>query len=78
MIQSMSIGHCIDNRFNRRFFGEVKWKCIRCMFRPLRYAIKDYIRFYCQKGQSRYDQTPLEKKRFIKKVIPIAKNKIEK
>ena len=52
----------------------------------LRYAIKDYIRFYCQKAStSRYDslRTPLEVKRCLNIrtsfVMPIAKNnKIEK
>ena len=91
MIQSMSrVGHCIDNGPIEGFWGIIKSEMYQ-MYEildeaSLRYAIKDYIRFYCQeRPQSRYDcKTPLE----VRKAAltsehplsyPIAKNnKIEK
>lgn len=67
MIQSMSrVGHCIDNGPIEGFWGIIKSEMYQ-MYEisdeaSLRYAIKDYIRFYCQeRPQSRYDcRTPLE------------------
>ena len=67
MVQSMSrVGHCIDNGPIEGFWGIIKSEMYQ-MYEisdeaSLRYAIKDYIRFYCQeRPQSRYDcKTPLE------------------
>ena len=53
MIQSMSrVGHCIDNGPIEGFWGIIKSEMYQ-MYEisdeaSLRYAIKDYIRFYCQ------------------------------
>ena len=91
MIQSMSrVGHCIDNGPIEGFWGIIKSEMYQMYDisdeASLRYAIKDYIRFYCQeRPQSRYDcKTPWE----VRKAAltsehplsyPIAKNnKIEK
>ena len=91
MIQSMSrVGHCIDNGPIEGFWGIIKSEMYQMYDisdeASLRYAIKDYIRFYCQeRPQSRYDcKTPLEvrKAALISEhplSYPIAKNnKIEK
>ena len=91
MIQSMSrVGHCIDNGPIEGFWGIIKSEMYQ-MYEisdedSLRYAIKDYIRFYCQeRPQSRYDcKTPLEVRNTALTSehplsYPIAKNnKIEK
>ena len=91
MIQSMSrVGHCIDNGPIEGFWGIIKSEMYQ-MYEisdeaSLRYAIKDYIRFYCQeRPQSRYDcRTPLEVRNAALTSehplsYPIAKNnKIEK
>ncbi|MGC6568446.1 IS3 family transposase, partial [Streptococcus sp. VTCC 12886] len=91
MIQSMSrVGHCIDNGPIEGFWGIIKSEMYQ-MYEisdeaSLRYAIKDYIRFYCQeRPQSRYDcKTPLEVRNVALSSehplsYPIAKNnKIEK
>ena len=91
MIQSMSrVGHCIDNGPTEGFWGIIKSEMYQ-MYEisdeaSLRYAIKDYIRFYCQeRPQSRYDcRMPLEVRNAALTSehplsYPIAKNnKIEK
>ena len=91
MIQSMSrVGHCIDNGPIEGFWGIIKSEMYQ-MYEisdeaSLRYAIKDYIRFYYQeRPQSRYDcRTPLEVRNAALTSehplsYPIAKNnKIEK
>ncbi|MCY7030576.1 IS3 family transposase [Streptococcus salivarius] len=91
MIQSMSrVGHCIDNGPIEGFWGIIKSEMYQ-MYEisdeaSLRYAIKDYIRFYCQeRPQSRYDcRMPLEVRNAALTSehplsYPIAKNnKIEK
>ena len=91
MIQSMSrVGHCIDNGPIEGFWGIIKSEMYQ-MYEisdeaSLRYAIKDYIRFYCQeRPQSRYDcRTPLAVRNAALSSehplsYPIAKNnKIEK
>lgn len=91
MIQSMSrVGHCIDNGPIEGFWGIIKSEMYQ-MYEisdeaSLRYAIKDYIRFYCQeRPQSRYDcKTPLAVRNAALTSehplsYPIAKNnKIEK
>lgn len=67
MVQSMSrAGHCIDNGAVEGFWGIIKSEMYQ-MYEisdetSLRYAIKDYIRFYChERPQSRYDcKTPSE------------------
>lgn len=67
MIQSMSrVGHCIDNGPIEGFWGIIKSEMYQ-MYEisdeaSLRYAIKDYIRFYShERPQSRYDcKTPWE------------------
>ena len=91
MVQSMSrVGRCIDNGPIEGFWGIIKSEMYQ-MYEisdeaSLRYAIKDYIRFYCQeRPQSRYDcRTPLEVRNAALTSehplsYPIAKNnKIEK
>ena len=90
MIQYMSrVGHCIDNGTIEGFWGIIKSEIYQIYDisdeASLRYAIKDYIRFYCQeRPQSRYDcKTPLEVRNATLTsehplLYPIAKNnKIE-
>lgn len=67
MIQSMSrVGHCIDNGPIEGFWGIIKSEMYQMYDisdeTSLRYAIKDYIRFYShERPQSRYDcKTPWE------------------
>ena len=91
MIQSMSrVGHCIDNGPIEGFWGIIKSEMYQMYDisdeTSLRYAIKDYIRFYCQeRPQSRYHcKTPWEVRNAALTSehplsYPIAKNnKIEK
>lgn len=67
MFQSMSrVGQCIDNGPTEGFWGIIKTEMYQ-MYEitdelSLRYAIKDYIRFYCdERPQSRYHcKTPAE------------------
>ena len=67
MIQSMSrVGHCIDNGPTEGFWGIIKSEMYQ-MYEvtdeaSLRFAIKDYIRFYSEeRPQDRYHcKTPLE------------------
>lgn len=67
MQQSMSrVGHCIDNGPTEGFWGIIKSEMYE-MYEitdeaSLRYAIKDYLRFYYEERiQERYDcKTPLE------------------
>lgn len=67
MIQSMSrVGHCIDNGPTEGFWGIIKSEMYQ-MYEitdeaSLRYAIKDYLRFYSEeRPQDRYHcKTPLE------------------
>ena len=67
MVQSMSrIGHCIDNGPTEGFWGIIKSEMYQ-MYEitdesSLRFAIKDYIRFYSEeRPQDRYHcKTPLE------------------
>lgn len=67
MQQSMSrVGHCIDNGPTEGFWGIIKSE-MYAMYEitneeSLRYAIKDYLRFYSEERiQERYDyKTPLE------------------
>jgi transposase InsO family protein len=67
MQQSMSrVGHCIDNGPTEGFWGIIKTEIYQ-MYKitdetSLRYAIKDYIRFYLEeRPQDRYNcKTPLE------------------
>jgi len=91
MEQSMSrVGHCIDNGPTEGFWGIIKTEMYQ-MYEitdeaSLRYAIKDYIRFYSeQRPQDRYHcKTPLEVRNEafsseIPKEYPILENKrIEK
>ena len=67
MEQSMSrVGHCIDNGPAEGFWGIIKSEMYQLYEitneASLRYAIKDYIRFYSEERlQDRYDcKTPLE------------------
>ena len=67
MKQSMSrVGHCIDNGPTEGFWGIIKSEMYQ-MYKisdeaSLRYAIKDYLRFYSEEHlQDRYHcKTPLE------------------
>ena len=67
MQQSMSrVGHCIDNGPTEGFWGIIKSE-MYAMYEikdeeSLRFAIKDYLRFYAEERiQERYDnKTPLE------------------
>lgn len=67
MVQSMSrIGHCIDNGPTEGFWGIIKTEMYQ-MYEiadeaSLRFAIKDYLRFYAEeRPQDRYHcKTPLE------------------
>ena len=67
MVQSMSrVGHCIDNGPTEGFWGIIKSEMYQ-MYEitdeaSLRFAIKDYIRFYSEeRPQDRYHcKTPLE------------------
>lgn len=67
MVQSMSrVGHCIDNGPTEGFWGIIKTEMYQ-MYEindeaSLRFAIKDYIRFYREeRPQDRYyNKTPLE------------------
>lgn len=91
MIQSMSrVGHCIDNGPIEGFWGIIKSEMYQ-MYEitdeaSLRYAIRDYIRFYRdERPQSRYNcKTPSEVRAEalasdIPQTYPIAKNRrIEK
>ncbi|WP_312373161.1 IS3 family transposase [Lachnoclostridium sp.] len=91
MEQSMSrVGHCIGNGPTEGFWGIIKTEMYQ-MYEitdeaSLRYAIKDYIRFYSeQRPQDRYHcKTPLEVRNEalsseIPKEYPIPENKrIEK
>lgn len=87
MEQSMSrVGHCIDNGPTEGFWGIIKTEMYQ-MYEitdeaSLRYAIKDYIRFYSeQRPQDRYHcKTPLEVRNEalsskIPKEYPIPENK---
>ena len=67
MEQSMSrVGHCIDNGPTEGFWGIIKYEMC-CMYdindeASLRFAIKDYLRFYCEdRLQDRFHcKTPWE------------------
>ena len=67
MEQSMSrVGHCIDNGPTEGFWGIIKSE-MYCMYdindeASLRFAIKDYLRFYCEdRLQDRFHcKTPWE------------------
>ena len=87
MNQSMSrVGHCIDNGPTEGFWGIIKSE-MYCMYdihdeASLRFAIKDYIRFYSEeRPQDRYNcKTPLEVRsealrRLSPTPYPIAENK---
>lgn len=87
MQQSMSrVGHCIDNGPTEGFWGIIKTE-MYAMYditdeASLRYAIKDYMRFYSEERiQNRYNnKTPLEvRNEFLKnkvqKEYPIPENK---
>lgn len=87
MQQSMSrVGHCIDNGPTEGFWGIIKTE-MYAMYditdeASLRYAIKDYIRFYSEERiQNRYNnKTPLELrndflKNRVQKEYPIPENK---
>ncbi len=87
MQQSMSrVGHCIDNGPTEGFWGIIKTE-MYAMYditdeASLRYAIKDYMRFYSEERiQNRYNnKTPLEVrndflKNRVQKEYPIPENK---
>lgn len=87
MEQSMSrVGHCIDNGPTEGFWGIIKSE-MYCMYEikdefSLRFAIKDYLRFYNdERPQERYScKTPSEVRqealvRITPTQYPIAKNK---
>ena len=70
MVQSMSrVGHCIDNGPLEGFWGIIKTEMYQIYDikdeASLRFAIKDYIRFYSEeRSQDRYHcKTPLEVRR---------------
>ena len=87
MEQSMSrVGHCIDNGPTEGFWGIIKSEMYQMYDitdeKSLRYAINDYIRFYCEeRPQDRYhSKTPLEVRKEAlssdnPKAYPIAENK---
>ena len=85
--QSMSrVGHCIDNGPTEGFWGIIKSEMYQMYTitdeKSLRYAIKEYIRFYSEeRPQDRYNcKTPLEVRNEAlssgePKAYPIAENK---
>ena len=87
MEQSMSrVGHCIDNGPTEGFWGIIKSEMYQMYDitdeKSLRYAIHDYMRFYCEeRPQDRYHcKTPLEVRNEAlscdkPKAYPITENK---
>lgn len=77
--QSMSrVGHCIDNGPTEGLWGIIKTE-MYCMYdikdeASLRFAIKDYIKFYnLERPQERYGcKTPLEvRKEVLSEAVPV-------